>query len=332
MTDDLSAGDDVSVAGASARAEFERRQKRHQGRVRRYWPWLLSGSATAGVLALAALLLHVPLVGLLLVLAVLVVVMGVVALPDSTLSWATGSEGEALTARALEQLKIDGFVILHDRRIPGSPANIDHIVIGPPGVAIVETKSYSGRLRVRGDDVYVAGRRKTLSTVEEARREAVAVNVALAGQLERRGLKVRPILCVHRADLPLFGASPAGVSIVDGHGLVKLLREAPPRLSAEDVREFARIANERLRPAAARMPPLYGRAPVPPRSDSTVAFPAAASSAPADDEQFMPPVRREQLQAAREARARATDRRQYWTSDGLAPGNAPPTIPPDEPR
>lgn len=157
-------------------------------------------------------------------------------------------------------------------------------------MAIVETKSYSGRLQVRGNDVYVAGRRKTLSTVEEARREAVAVNVALAGQLDRRELKVRPILCVHRADLPLFGASLAGVSIVDAHGLVKLLREAPPRLSAKDVRELPRITNDRLRPAVARLPPRHEAAPVPPGSDPTVALPADASSAPADDEQFMPPV------------------------------------------
>ena len=332
MTDDPSAGDDVSVAGASARAEFERRQKRHQGRVRRYWPWLLSGSATAGVLALAALLLHVPLVGLLLVLAVLVVVMGVVALPDSTLSWATGSEGEALTARALEQLKIDGFVILHDRRIPGSPANIDHIVIGPPGVAIVETKSYSGRLRVRGDDVYVAGRRKTLSTVEEARREAVAVNVALAGQLERRGLKVRPILCVHRADLPLFGASPAGVSIVDGHGLVKLLREAPPRLSAEDVRELARnrertVATGRGADAASLR---TGAGAAPERLDRGLSGGRLVRAG-----------RRRPVHAAGWAGVAPGPMGGTRQGHGptavlderrIGPGNAPQTIPPDEPR
>jgi hypothetical protein len=48
------------------------------------------------------------------------------------------------------------------------------------------------------------------------------------------------------------------------------------------------------------------------------------------DERFLPPVRREHLRLAREARARATDKRIYWTRRGLADGTAPPTVPPNE--
>ena len=40
-------------------------------------------------------------------------------------------------------------------------------------VAAVETKSYSGQLRVRGNDVYVRGYRRRSETAEQARREAV---------------------------------------------------------------------------------------------------------------------------------------------------------------
>jgi hypothetical protein len=331
MTQRNWAGDDVSVAGASARAEFERRERQHQERVRRYRPSLLAGGAAGAILGVAAVLLNLPLMGLVALLTVLAVIVGVVALPDSTRSWATGAKGEALTGRALEQLKIEGFVILHDRRIPGSSANIDHIVIGPPGVAVVETKSYSGQLRVRGNDVYIRGNRRTSGTAEQARREAVAVTVALADELERRRLKVRPILCVHRASLPFFGAAPHGVSIVDGRGLVKLLRKAPRRLSAVDVHEIAQIADDRLRPAAAHFPRLYGQLPVPPRSDETEAPATASSFVTTDgDELFMPPARRAHLQLAREARARATDQRSYWTNKGLAQGKAPPTVPPKE--
>lgn len=49
------------------------------------------------------------------------------------------------------------------------------------------------------------------------------------------------------------------------------------------------------------------------------------------DECFMPPVRREHIKLAREARARATDKRTYWTKRGLAEGKAPPTIRSDRP-
>ena len=317
------AGDDISAAGASARTEFERRASRHQRRLERFRPWLFAG-CVAGVLAgIAAFLLNQPLIGLLVIVGVLGVAIRVVVPPGSTRSWATGSEGEALTARALSSSR--------------STASSSSTTAGSQAPRPTSTTSSSARpesrswrpSRIRAG----CGCAATTSTSQDAARPSRPSRKP-GGRLSRSispspasstagGSKVRPILCVHRADLPLFGASPAGVSIVDGHGLVKLLREAPPRLSAEDIRELTRIANDRLQPAAAR---------VPPRSDSTVALPAAASSLPADDEQFMPPVRREQHRAAREPRARASDQRQYWTSDGLAPGQAPPTIPPDEPK
>jgi hypothetical protein len=329
VTDEWSAGDDVSAAGASAEAEFDRRAASHRERVEASRESLTAFVVTGLIVAFVAELVMPP-VGLVLLVIVLVVIASVVLMPNSTRAWAIGANGELATARALEQLKIEGFVVLHDRRIPGSSANIDHIVIGPPGVAVVETKSYSGRLRVRGGEVYVGGYRKTAQTVEEAKREALAVTVALADELERRGLKVRPILCVHRADLPFFGASPQGVSIVDGRGLVKTLRKAQRRLSPEDVRTLARLANDRLRPASAPTPRLYKD--LVPRSSGLPASGVAESSPGLGDgdERFLPPIRREQLRLAREARARATDQRTYWTSRGLAPGKAPPTIPPQE--
>jgi hypothetical protein len=98
-----------------------------------------------------------------------------------------------------------------------------------------------------------------------------------------------------------------------------------------DVHEIAQIADDRLRPAAAHFPRLYGQLPVPPRSDETEAPATASSFVTTDgDELFMPPARRAHLQLAREARARATDQRSYWTNKGLAQGKAPPTVPPKE--
>src|SRR6185369_9818593 len=81
--------------------------------------------------------------------------------PNSITAWQIGADGEVRTGRLLESLEADGFRVLHDRKIPGArSANIDHIVIGPPGIYVVETKSYKGSLQIRGDKVFVAGRRK----------------------------------------------------------------------------------------------------------------------------------------------------------------------------
>jgi hypothetical protein len=86
--------------------------------------------------------------------------------------------------------------------------------------------------------------------VEEAKREALAVQVALAPELESLGLGVVPVICVHRASLPWSGSSAGGVRIVSGKELVKRLRKAEARLSTGAVDELARAAASRLRPAA----------------------------------------------------------------------------------
>jgi hypothetical protein len=39
-------------------------------------------------------------------------------------------------------------VALHDRRMPCSQANIDHIVLVPSGVWVIDSKRVRGRIRV----------------------------------------------------------------------------------------------------------------------------------------------------------------------------------------
>ena len=55
--------------------------------------------------------------------------------------WRRGAAGEAATAELLARLP-RRFVVLHDLRIPGGRANVDHLVIGPTGVWVVDSKSY----------------------------------------------------------------------------------------------------------------------------------------------------------------------------------------------
>jgi hypothetical protein len=59
-------------------------------------------------------------------------------------SWSTGADGEVIVGRSLDRLESKGVVTLHDRRVPGSRANIDHISVGPSGIFLVETKCYRG--------------------------------------------------------------------------------------------------------------------------------------------------------------------------------------------
>ena len=63
--------------------------------------------------------------------------------------WARGAAGELATAALLEHLPGRQWVVLHDLALPGSRANVDHLVIGPTGVWVVDTKAYRARLDVR---------------------------------------------------------------------------------------------------------------------------------------------------------------------------------------
>lgn len=83
---------------------------------------------------------------------------------QATRAWKVGAEGERRVAEVLEG--VPGIVALHDRRAPGRRANVDHIVVGPAGVYVIDAKQYAGRLEVRDKGtfwrpdhrLYVAGR------------------------------------------------------------------------------------------------------------------------------------------------------------------------------
>jgi len=242
----------TSIAGGSARAEFERRRDRDREALRKGRPIILAIAATFAVvgLLLAAfgpvpsgplgpsyrmLWLVVPLVAV-------SATLGALVLPRTTIAWRTGALGEERTGELLRPLEAQGFRVIHDRLIPRSQANIDHIVVGPPGVFIVETKNYGGKLRVRHGEVWVAGRRKT-EIVDQAKREAAAVAIVVSP------VPVTPLLCIHRADLSWFKMEADGVRIVAPREMVKLLRKAPNQLTPDEVTRLAAQIEKSLAPA-----------------------------------------------------------------------------------
>lgn len=64
--------------------------------------------------------------------------------------WEAGAVGERDTAARLAPLCGEGWTILHDRALPHSRANIDHLAIGPGGaVIVVDSKRWSSRYPLR---------------------------------------------------------------------------------------------------------------------------------------------------------------------------------------
>jgi hypothetical protein len=107
-------------------------------------------------------------------------------------SWAKGAAGEVKVGGRLDRLVAKDCIVLHDRQIPGSRANIDHLVIGRPGVFVINAKRYTGRVAKHRGRLHVGGRDRT-PLVESVQREAATVRE----HLERRyvGAPVVPVLC-----------------------------------------------------------------------------------------------------------------------------------------
>lgn len=237
----------LSPPGGSARAKFEDLEGKHIEAVNRRRPWILvRGVLIGGVgLALAVLGGTWGVLGASLVfLAVVWTIAALVVLPDGVRAWRTGAAGEEMTAAALATLPASAFVVLHDRRKPWSRANIDHVVIGPTGVWVVETKNYEGSLSVRDGELWIAGRRKT-AFIDQVKGQAGAVSTVLGG------VPVLPIICIHRADFPLLSRPElCGVRIVGPNGLLDAIRRSPVVLRPDEVANLARLADQCLPPAA----------------------------------------------------------------------------------
>jgi hypothetical protein len=88
--------------------------------------WWFAGGVTAGMATVAWIFLGVP--------------------PEHIAKWGRGAAGERRTAKALRPLVREGWTVAHD--VPLSRGNLDHVLVGPPGVFLLETKFRSGRVRL----------------------------------------------------------------------------------------------------------------------------------------------------------------------------------------
>ena len=192
--------DGVGVAGASARREHERRKSKDEQRIRQKW-------GKFGGIA--------------------------VALSDekqSTKAWATGAIGEERLGARLDSLVSESVAVLHDRRIPGTRANIDHIAVTTAGVWVIDAKNYRGRpeLKVEGGilsprvEKLLVNRRDHTPLVGGVLDQIDCVRMVLGN------VPVTGALCFVEADWPLVGGSFAtrGVHVLWPRRLAKLLLDA----------------------------------------------------------------------------------------------------------
>jgi hypothetical protein len=126
--------------------------------------------------------------------------------------------------------------------VPGSDANVDHLVIGRSGVFVIDSKQWTGEVRQGADGLVWHNHYCLDRTLEMVRWEADTVGRLL-------GTRAAALLCVHGAHIQGGGLDTQGVAIVPA----QLLRSAlgdDRVLSDADVELLATTARRRLRPAA----------------------------------------------------------------------------------
>lgn len=173
---------DAGSAGASAQREYERRKRKREERVREAHPHI------GGFL------------------------LAITDDPQSTRAWATGATGEMVLGRRLDGLVNDSTFVLHDRRIPPTRANIDHIVVASSGVFVIDAKKYKGRPSLRVDGGFIrprverlmVGSRDQTKLVDGVKTQVDKVRAALAAA-DLGKVPVAGMLCFVEADWPLFG-------------------------------------------------------------------------------------------------------------------------------
>jgi Nuclease-related domain len=150
---------DAGVAGDSARREYERRRERRQR----------SARSKSGPARLTT------------------AVFGPSAKEKRQLAdekhWATGAQGEAILAEFLAKRRPD-VPLLHDRRMPHSRANIDHIAVAGSGVYVIDAKRYRGKIEVSqplfgAPKLRIAGRDRT-KLIDGLAKQVAVVEATLA--------------------------------------------------------------------------------------------------------------------------------------------------------
>jgi Nuclease-related domain len=180
--------------------------------------------------------------------------------PQSTTAWAQGSRREQKLGQYLEGTQVESaVVILHDRRIPRTRANIDHIAITRSGtVWAIDAKNYRGRVKridrggwFSSDLRLYVGHRDCSKLVLGMAKQVDAIRAALSDSGTRElSVEVRAALCFVDAEWSLF-ARPfrlGGVWIGWPRALTDRLREAG-ELTREQLALLARSVASALPPA-----------------------------------------------------------------------------------
>jgi hypothetical protein len=158
--------------------------------------------------------------------------------PEFIESWRRGAEGERRTAKALRPLTRHGWTVVHD--IPGRYGNRDHVVVGPAGAFLLDTKNVTGLAEI-DDGVLTVRRPEDERATYQYSRLASSITGASAGLRNEISARIQvPRLWVQAIVVvwPRFEGDPQAVGRVTylgGQQLADWLSSLPTQMTPEQV-------------------------------------------------------------------------------------------------
>lgn len=170
---------------------------------------------------------------------------------QATRAWADGAVGELAVGPLLAACA--GVEAIHDRRVPNSKANIDHIAVGPAGVFVVDAKNYDGHPEVRDvggwlrsdERLFVDGRDRT-KLVKGMHQQIEVVRKALADE----AVPIQGVLCFLGSTRRIFWRPLCvqGVTVVTSDRVDRVVSK-PGDIPPRRIRELTLALATKLPPA-----------------------------------------------------------------------------------
>lgn len=164
--------------------------------------------------------------------------------------WNLGAEGEERVAQVLESLGTS-YHVINDLHLPGQRGNFDHIVLGPNGVFLIETKNHKGIISCNGD-VWNQKKVGQLGTVYYGvlKNPSLQVkgNAAVLSDFIKQHLKktvwVNPIIVFTNKETELYLNDPT-VPVFRPEKLCDFIKDHQPRrhFTDQEVTEMKRLEN-----------------------------------------------------------------------------------------
>jgi hypothetical protein len=138
-----------------------------------------------------------------------------------------------------------GYVVLDDRMLASARAVVDHVVVGPTGIFVVDRKPWTGQISAGAEQIYVDGRQRTGAT-DDVTRATAALEDALGYELKPIGTHVQPVITFEGASNRLFEATLGKIALTGTRSLAKTVRAGQASLGPETVVRLALAADRVL--------------------------------------------------------------------------------------